>query len=184
MAEEERSGFELKRVKRSELLAFLGAIVLAVSLFVAPWFSTDCPTRKAAHAARQPGTGHCDRNSQLKLASGQLRYGSYSGWQVYKFVRWALLAACIAPFVLAYIIARGHELSWRPGEVTMIIGIVAIALILLDGIILGRPGNKEKYGVEISIEYGYFIGIAGAFLMSFGGFRRQAEQAKPQPPGV
>jgi hypothetical protein len=86
--------------------------------------------------------------------------------------------------VLAYIIARGHDLSWRPGEVTMIVGIVLIALVLLDGVILGRPGGSDKNAVDIGLEPGYFVAMVGAFLISFGGFRRQAEGLKPSPPGV
>ena len=66
-----------------------------------------------------------------------------------------LLAACIAPFILAYIIARGHGLSWRPGEITMIVGMVAFALILLNGIILGSPGGSDRIAVDISRELGY-----------------------------
>jgi hypothetical protein len=158
----------------------VGVAILAFALFVLPWYSTSCPD---AHAAASAAAG-CNPNSKLKLASGELAYGSYTGWETLKFIRWFLLAGCIAPFVLAYIIARGHELSWRPGEVTMIIGIVLIALILLDGIILGKPGGNAKNAVDLSLEPGYFIAMLGAFLISFGGFRRQAEGVRPSPPGV
>jgi hypothetical protein len=180
--EEEGTGFDIKRIKRSELLGFFGVLVLAVALFLLPWFSTSCATQAAADAS--VGAGGCNPNSKLELASGAFVYGTYSGWEVYTYVRWLLLASCIAPFILAYIIARGHELSWRPGEITMIVGMIAFALILLDGIILGRPGETKKFGVDIAIEYGYVIGLVGAFLISLGGFRRQAENVKAKPPGI
>ena len=176
--EEEGPGFDIKRIHRAELIGFVGVAILAISLFLLPWFSSSCADVQAAHA------GACNPNSKIHLASGALAYGSFSGWETYKFVRWLLLAGCIAPFVLAYIIARGHQLSWRPGEVTMIVGIVIVALIMLDGVILGRPGGNAKNAVEISLEYGYFVAILGAFLISFGGFRRQAEGVKAKPPGV
>jgi hypothetical protein len=178
--EKEKTSFDLKRVKRSELIGFVGVAILAIALFLLPWYSTSCPDAHAAATA----ASHCNPNSKLKLASGELAFGSYTGWETLKFIRWFLLAGCIAPFVLAYIIARGHELSWRPGEVTMIIGIVLIAFILLDGIILGRPGGNAKNAVDLNLEIGYLVGIIGAFLISFGGFRRQAEGVKPSPPGV
>jgi hypothetical protein len=178
--EKERTGFDLKRIHRAELIGFVGVAVLAFALFVLPWYSSSCSdVHQAASAA-----AHCNPNSKLKLASGELAYGSYTGWEVLKFMRWFLLAGCIAPFVLAYIIARGHDLSWRPGEVTMIVGIVITALVLLDGIILGRPGGSSRNAVDIGLEPGYFVAILGAFLISFGGFRRQAEGVKPSPPGV
>ena len=84
---------------------------------------------------------------------------------------WLLVAACIAPFILAWIIARGHKLTWKPGEVTMIVGITAFVLILCNGIILGRPGDS----VEIALGIGYFVGAARlrrAWLVS--GYLRQA----------
>jgi hypothetical protein len=184
--EEDKPEFDIKRIKRSELLGFLGVIILAVALFFMPWFSTSCSSVHHVNHKVVGTPAHCNTNSQLVLASGPTSgsYGTYTGWEVYKILRWLLLAACIAPFLLAYIIARGHELSWRTGEVTMIVGIVAIALILLDGIILGRPGGTDRNAVDIDIEYGYFVGLFGAFLISLGGFRRQAEDVKPKPPGV
>jgi hypothetical protein len=187
--EKEKTGFDLKRIKRSELVGFLGAIVLGVALFAFPWFSTSCAKDPTSQSVQQDPKQKaelkgCNPNSKIKLASGESKYGSFTGWETYKILRYLLLAACIAPFLLAYIIARGHGLSWRPGEVTMIVGMVAFALILLDGIILGRPGGNEKNAVDISLEYGYLVGLVGAFLMSYGGFRRQAENVKAKPPGV
>lgn len=162
---------DLSRIKRSELVGFVGAAVLAVSLFL-PWFATSCN----AHLA-PPG---CDQNSLLNGARGQ-----FNAFQTYKILDWALLAACIAPFVLAYIIARGHELGWRPGEVTMLVGMLAFALILLNGIILGRPGSQTPHGVDISLKIGYLVGLVGAALISAGGIIRQAEGARGRkPPGV
>ena len=189
--EEDETSFDIRRIKRSELLGFLGVIILAVSLFALPWFSTSCSSQHAANVARAT-TGGCNPNSKLELAgkreNGTARfvYGTYTAWDVYRYMRWLLLAACIAPFILAYIIARGHELSWRPGEITMIVGMIAFALILLDGIILGRPGGNSKTGagVDIDLEYGYAVALFGAFLISLGGFRRQAENVKAKPPGI
>jgi hypothetical protein len=180
--EEEGFQFDLTRIKRSELLGFLGVIILALALFLLPWFGTSCESQAAADASR--GAGGCNPNSKLELASGSITYGTYTGWEVMKYIRWLLLAACIAPFLLAYIIARGHALSWRPGEITMIVGMVAFALILLNGIILGRPGGNARHAVDLSLEYGYAVGLFGAFLISLGGFRRQAENVKAKPPGV
>jgi hypothetical protein len=178
--EDKGPAFDIRRIHQAELIGFVGVAILALSLFLLPWFSSSCAdAQAAAHAA-----GGCNPNSQIHLASGGLAYGSFTGWETYKYMRWFLLAGLIAPFVLAYIIARGHDLSWRPGEVTMIVGIVLIALILLDGVILGRPGGSAKNAVEIDLEYGYLVGIIGAFLISFGGFRRQSEGVRAKPPGV
>jgi hypothetical protein len=175
--EKESTGFDLKRIKRSEIIGFVGAGILAASLLLLPWFSTSCESGAAARAAA--GAGGCNPNSKLHEM-----YGSFTGWETYEIMRWPLLLACIAPFILAYIIARGHDLSWRPGEITMIVGMTAFVLILLDGIILGRPGGNKRTNVDIAIEYGYLVGLFGAALLCVGGFRRQAEGIKSKPPGI
>ena len=37
-------------------------------------------------------------------------------------MRWFLLAGALSPLILAWIIVRGHKLSWAPGEMTMVVG--------------------------------------------------------------
>ena len=41
--------------------------------------------------------------------------------------------------ILTWIVARGHKLGWRPGEVTMVAGMIGVTLVLCNGIILGKP---------------------------------------------
>ncbi len=94
---------------------------------------------------------------------------------------WLLVAACAAPFLLAWIVARGHPLTWKPGEVTMVVGIVAFVLILCNGIILGRPGDS----VDIGLGVGYFVALLAAAGMFVAGFLRQSLYGDPRkPPGV
>jgi hypothetical protein len=173
--EEDKPEFSMGRIKPAEFIGFAGAAILALALLLLNWFSTDCPSQSAAESA----ANECNPNSKLDGA-----YGSFTGWETYDLMKWLLLAACLAPFILAYIIVRGHGLSWRPGEITMIVGMIAFALILLNGIILGRPGGQTRTNVDIHLEIGYLIGLIGAFLISFGGFRRQAEDIKAKPPGI
>ncbi len=168
--------FNLKLVKRSELIGFAGATVLLISLFL-NWFSTSCD-----QSGMPKG---CNQNSQMVGASPARTRGSFDAFQTFKILDWLLVAACVAPFILAYIIARGHELTWRPGEVTMIVGIIAFALILVNGVILGRPGGDSPSNVDINIEPGYLVGLLGASLLAYGGFVRQAQSIRGRkPPGV
>jgi hypothetical protein len=166
---DEDKGFDLRRIERMELLGFLGSAVLFGSLFL-KWFSTSC-------TKLQPRTpANCDPHSRISHT-----VGSFSAWHTFALLDWVLVAACLAPFVLAYIVARGHELTWRPGEITMIVGILAAALILMNGIVLGKPGTN----IEISFEIGYLVGLIGAVLIFLGGFYRQASMIKSKkPPGV
>lgn len=175
--------FDIRRIQRSELIGFLGSAILLFSLFL-PWFSTSCPSSaasKVANAAEKAGrASSCNGHSSLHGM-----FGDFTAFQTYSILDILLVAACAAPFILAYIIARGHDLTWRPGEVTMIVGITAFALILVNGIILGRPGGDDPHNVDISIDIGYWIGLLGSACIAFGGFVRQAQGIRGRkPPGV
>lgn len=163
--------FKLSRLNRSEVVGFIGSGILLAALFM-PWFATSCDQH------HQPAG--CNMNSMINGTRG-----SFNAFQTFKLLDLLLAAACAAPFILAYLIARGHELTWRPGEVTMIVGMVAFTLILLNGIILGRPGGDSPHNVAIDLKYGYLVGLAGAAMICFGGYVRQTLSIKSRkPPGV
>lgn len=163
---------DLRRLMWSEHLGFVGALVLFGSLFLT-WWATSCSRRLPT-----PEPSGCNVNSNLH---GQL--GDFSAFDTYNFLPFVLIAACAAPFILGYIIARGHELTWRPGEITMIVGMIATALILLNGIILGKPGSPNT--VDLSFGIGYFVGLIGAVMILAGGLLRQAVGGRTRkPPGV
>ena len=174
--DEDKPLFNLKALHWSEGVGFAGSAVLFGSLFL-PWFSTSCN-----HIAPLSPAG-CNPNSVLTAHKGQTgAYGSFSAFQTFKLLDIILVLACLAPFVLAYIIVRSHELTWRPGEVTMIVGMIAVALILLNGVILGKPGSQP---VDISLEYGWFVGLFGSIMIMLGGTLRQALTGRARkPPGV
>lgn len=160
-AESPRDYLDTSRLTPGEYLGMGGALVLLLSLFL-PWFTT---------SSTNP-------NSRLAGASGG---GGANAWEVFTTLQWLLLAACIAPFLLAWIVARGHKLAWKPGEVTMVVGIIAIVLILCNGIILGRPGDS----VEIGLGIGYWVALLGAAAMFVGGYLRQSLYSDARkPPGV
>jgi hypothetical protein len=170
--EERREGepapFDLMRIGIGELIGFIGAGVLFGSLFL-PWFATSCSS---------PGHPRgCNPNSTLHGS-----VGSFNAWQTFGKLDVLLTLACIAPFVLAWIVVRGHALTWRPGEVTMIVGMVAAVLILLNGVVLGKPGTDP---VGISLQVGWFVGLLGASGILAGGLIRQAVGGRTRkPPGV
>jgi hypothetical protein len=147
------------RLQRGEFIGFAGVAILLVSLFM-PWFSTGD-----------------SKNGQINGEKGE-----FNAFETFGSLDWLLVAACIAPFVLAWIVVRGHKLTWRPGEITMIVGMTAFALIILNGVILGRPGEPDS---EIQLKLGYFVGMLGAAGICVGGIIRQAEGDRARkPPGT
>ncbi len=162
---------DLKRLRLSDFVGFLGAGVLVFSLWL-PWFHTDCDSVDDTD---------CNKNSVLNGDRGDAAsYGDFTAWEIFARLDWLLVAACTGPFILAWIVVRGHELTWRPGEITMIVGMVAFGLILLNGIVLGKPGES----VEIGLAYGYWVGLLGATGIMVAGAIRQAFGITRKPPGV
>ena len=173
---------DLKRLTWSDFVGFFGAGILALSLWL-PWFHTDCESIETGPEGAITGKTpeDCNENSVLKGDRGELAsYGDFNAWETFARLDWLLLAACVAPFILAWIVIRGHELTWRPGEVTMIVGMLAFGLIICNGIILGKPGES----VEIGLDYGYAVGLLGSIAIMVAGAIRQAQGRTRKPPGV
>jgi hypothetical protein len=150
---------DLSRLRRGELVAALGGILLAVGIFL-PWYST---------ASDNP-------NAVIDGERGDL-----SAWTVHPIMRWLLLAAAVAPLILVWIIVRDHELSWSRGELTAVVGIAAFGLIFYAGVI-DRPGEPSG---AISLGIGWFLALLGSILMIAGAASTAAGTDKPRkPPGV
>lgn len=155
----------LGRLTPAELMGCAAAVVLALSLFL-PWFGTsDNP------------------NSVLAGASGG---DTASAFDVFGVLKWLLLAAAAAPFILSWIVARGHKLTWKPGEVTMVVGVTVFVLVLCNGIVLGRPEDTAtSSSIEISLEIGYLVALIASLALAASGFMRQSRYTEGRkPPGV
>jgi hypothetical protein len=148
---------DFSRLNRTRvLLGGLAAILLLLSILFLPWFElTDSPTR--------------DENPDVNYICGTGEL-SCTGFETFPILRWLLIGACFAPLILAYIIVRGHKLSWAPGEMTMVVGFAAFVLILYNGII-DRP--SETFGVDLA--YGYWIALLSALGIAITGFTRSVE---------
>ena len=159
---ESRGYIDANQVTPAELAGMAAAALLVLSLFL-PWFTTSGnPNSEIASAGVGP-------NSDA------------SAWETFGILKFLFLAAASAPFILTWIVARGHKLTWKPGEVTMVVGITSLVLILCNGIILGRP----EPGIEVGLSYGYFVGMVACLGMTAAGFLRQSRYTQGRkPPGV
>jgi hypothetical protein len=152
---------DTSRLSPGEYVGMAAGALLFLSLFL-PWFTTSAGNPNSAIGGASAGK-------------------SANAWHVFSSLDILLTLAATAPFILSWILARGHKLTWKPGEVTMIVGITAIVLILCNGIILGRPGDS----VDIGLGVGWFIGLLAAAGMLAAGYLRQAVYGDARkPPGV
>jgi hypothetical protein len=150
---------DFSRVGRSELIAIIGGVLLAVALFL-PWY----------HA-----------KTRFALLNGHVGPWTGSAWTVHSILRWFLLAGAVAPLILAYIIVTGAALSWPRGELTAVVAIVAFGLIAYNSLIT-RPGNARDL---IALRYGVWLAIAGTALMLYGAAQRSSEVERGRkPPGT
>jgi hypothetical protein len=93
-----------------------------------------------------------------------------------------LVAASVAPWILVWIVVRGHRLSWPAGEVTMIVGAIAATLILYNGLI-DRPGDTREF---VHLAIGWYVGLLGALGIVAGGAISQIRRGgvERRPPGT
>jgi hypothetical protein len=150
----------LKALNRGEILATIGGILLGISLFMA-WFSLG--------------------NANAVLNGCHHAHQSCSGWDSLSAFRYLIILAAAAPLILSWVIVRGHALAWPRGELTAVVAVIALVLVLFRGVI-DAPGAPPE---EISIDYGFWVALAGALLMLAGAVWR-AQESAPQrkPPGV
>jgi hypothetical protein len=150
----ERAELDASKLDRSEIIGMVSAAVLVFSLFL-QWYSLSTDP-SVVQRGGDPANWACGVGDS-----------SCSGWETFPILRWLLLAAAAAPFILAWIVIRGHALSWPRGEVTAIVGLTAFVLIAYNGIV-----DKPQEGLEISLGIGYWLALlasVGIFLS--GGFR-------------
>jgi hypothetical protein len=165
----ERARLDTSKLDRSEIVGMIAAAVLVLSLFL-EWYSlTTDPS--VVQRGGDPGNWACGVGNT-----------SCSGWDTFPIIRWLLLAAAAAPFILAWIVIRGHALSWPRGEVTAIVGLTAFVLIAYNGIV-----DKPQDGLEIGLAFGYWLALLasiGIFLS--GGFRavESGGGARRKPPAT
>src|SRR3954452_3176076 len=144
-----------------ELVSMVGGALLALAVFL-PWYST--------------GNANSTIGGMSHVANQD-----FSAWDVLPVFRFLLLLAALAPFILAWIIVRGHALSWPRGELTAITGLAAVTVILVKGFVF-KPGEPSG---QISLSYGFVVALIGAVLILIGAFVRSTEIGRTRkPPGV
>jgi len=154
----EAASVDTSKLDRSEIIGMVAAAILVLSLFLV-WFTLSTNPNVVQRANDDPGDWACGVGDD-----------SCTGWETFPILRWLLLAAATAPFILSWIVIRGHALSWPRGELTAIVGLTAFVLIAYNGLI-----DKPQDGLEMSLAFGYWLALLaslGIFLS--GGLRSVA----------
>ena len=117
------------RLGRGDIVAAAGGLLLFISMWL-PWFSVDALPPQSENL--------CGANEES--CTGFETFSLFSAL-IIPGMDFLLVGAALAPWILVWIVIRGHTLSWPPGEVTMIVGAIASTLILYNGD--RRPGGRH-----------------------------------------
>jgi hypothetical protein len=149
------------KLQRGEIIACVGGFLLAIAVFL-PWYST---------------TGG---NANSVIDGG---HGDFSAWDAHPIARWLFLLGAAAPFILAWIVVREHQLSWPRGELTAIAGITSLVLILVLGFI-ARPGEPRDT-IHVQLLGGWGLALVASIVIIVGALMRTTEtETVRKPPGV
>jgi len=165
----DRAELDTSKLDRSEIIGMVAAAVLILSLFF-PWYSLSSDP-SVVQRGTDPANWACGVGDS-----------SCNGWETFPILRWLLIAAAAAPFILAWIVIRGHALSWPRGELTAIVGLTAFVLIAYNGIV-----DKPQDGLEMSLGIGYFLALLASIgIFISGGFRavESGGGAQRKPPAT
>jgi hypothetical protein len=149
---------DVQRLEREEIIAVAGGLLLAIAVFLT-WYTTE------------------NRFARVDGMRGNL-----SAWETLSVLRFLLLAAAAAPLILAWIVVRGHALSWPRGELTAVVAITAFTLILMRGLVI-KPGEPTS---QIGLGVGWWLALLGSAVMVVGAVTHRARQepGPRKPPGT
>src|SRR5687767_9961215 len=100
---------DTSRLSRLEIIGIACAVIAILTLFFLPWYSVETDPAQVADRGSDPDNWICGVDDD-----------SCTGWETFPILRWILLLGAFAPLILAWIIVRGHKLSWAPGEMTAV----------------------------------------------------------------
>jgi hypothetical protein len=155
---------DLSKLSRSEWLGLVASALLVIAVLFLPWYGL------ADGPSRAPG------GDGFLCGEGEF---TCTGFSTFPILRWLLLAAASAPWILAYIVVRGKKLSWPPGELTMTVGFTAFVLIAYNGIV--DPPGSGNQEIGITKEIGYYVALLAALGIATAGIGRAMEVAKDAP---
>jgi hypothetical protein len=161
---------DFRRLGRGDIVAAAGGLLLFISMWL-PWYSVDALPPQSENL--------CGANEES--CTGFETFSLFSAL-IIPGMDFLLVGAAVAPWILVWIVIRGHTLSWPPGEVTMIVGAIASTLILYNGAV-DRVGATRQF---VSLDVGWYLGLLGALMIVAGGAISQVTRGgvTRRPPGT
>jgi hypothetical protein len=147
---------DFSKVRRGEMIAAIGGIVLLLSLLFFNWYTAGV---------------------EVSIPGGTVSvHGDFGAWDHQGFLgtiaNLVILAAGVAAIALAVLTAtsRTVALPVAASALTAALGIGAVGMVLLRMIF--QPGSNEL----IDLKFGIFVALVGAAIVAYGGWESMKEE--------
>jgi hypothetical protein len=153
-------GLDLSRLRRGELTALAGSLIVLLGMFVPPWYAA---TGAQLEASGAPG------------GSIPAEFGAWSG------AGWLgalgnLLVLAAAVFAIGAVLSggRGIELDGS-GNWLLALSLGATAAVALRMVF--TPTSVSGYQFDADLRLGIFVTLAGALVLAWGSWRRRPRRS-------
>jgi hypothetical protein len=147
---------ELSKLRRGELIAAVGGLVLLIALFFMDWYAVDV-----------------NISTPFGDIGGGAEFGAWDGQGFTGTIAdLVILAAAVAAIALAFVTAtsRTVALPVAASALTAGLGIAAVVMVLLR--MLFQPGENEF----IELRFGIWLALISSGLIAYGGWEAMREE--------
>jgi hypothetical protein len=148
-------GLDLSRLRRGEMTAVAGGLIVLLGLFVPPWYEASNASLQSAIA---PG-------GTIPAAFGAW---SGAGW-LGLIGNLVVLAAAL--FALGAVVSGARGIEWDgSGRRLLVLSIAATAVVVLRMVF--TPTSFSSYEFEAGLRLGIFVTLVGTLLLVWASWRR------------
>jgi hypothetical protein len=149
-------GLDLSRLRRGEVTAAVGALIILLGLFVTPWYEAS-----GANLEVTAGPGGTIPSS----------FGAWSGagW-LGMIANLVILAAALFAIGTALVGARGIE--WD-GSGNRLFGFAIAAVVAVVLRMIFTPTSVSGYNFDSDLRLGIFVTLLGTLVLVWGAWRRR-----------
>jgi hypothetical protein len=149
-------GLDLARLRRGEITLAIGALIVLLGLFVAPWY-------EAQGAALEAGAG-----------PGGTIPSSFGAWSGAGWLATIgnLVVLGTAVFAIGAVISGARGIEWDgSGNKLLALSLAAVAVVVLRMVF--TPTSVSGYGFDAGLRLGIFVTLAGTLVLVWGAWRRR-----------
>ena len=152
-------GIDLSRLRRGEMTAVAGALIVLLGLFVAPWYAAS-------------GAQLADAASPGGVVPAEFGARSGAGWLA-TLGNLVVLAAAI--FAIGAVVSGGRGIEWD-GSGTRLLGLSLAATAVIVLRMVFTPTSLSGYEFDADLRLGIFVTLAGTLVLAWGSWRRRPQR--------